>query len=218
MERANNWFIIKVTILFLVGVILYITKLHEFSVVPYIASILQLSIIGYLLAITYKRSNISDTFYFIFGLLALGMFILETVGVYTGHIFGEYQYGNGLAMQLFSVPIVIGLNWVVLQIGAMQIVERHLKLCTDFSKAISTGFLMVIFDSIMEPVAIQLDFWTWTGNTVPLQNYLVWFLYSFIAYYLLKDKLPLGKEWGSYFVIQIVYFLVLYLIKVIFLI
>jgi putative membrane protein len=41
------------------------------------------------------------------------------------------------------------------------------------------GALMATaFDWIMEPAAIKLGFWSWTGGEVPLLNYLTWFMVS----------------------------------------
>lgn len=39
---------------------------------------------------------------------------------------------------------------------------------------------MVGLDVLIEPVAIDLSFWTWTNPTVPLSNYLAWFLTAFL--------------------------------------
>ena len=39
---------------------------------------------------------------------------------------------------------------------------------------------MVCFDLFMEPAAGILDYWTWVGNRIPLQNYLAWFGLSFV--------------------------------------
>jgi bisanhydrobacterioruberin hydratase len=38
--------------------------------------------------------------------------------------------------------------------------------------------LTVAFDAVMEPVAIALGYWTWTGGAIPLRNYAAWFLIS----------------------------------------
>jgi putative membrane protein len=40
--------------------------------------------------------------------------------------------------------------------------------------AFVAGTAITLLDLIMEPVAIHLDFWTWEGEGVPLQNYLTW--------------------------------------------
>jgi putative membrane protein len=38
---------------------------------------------------------------------------------------------------------------------------------------------MVGIDFFIEPVAISLGFWTWTSESIPLENYLGWFFIAF---------------------------------------
>jgi putative membrane protein len=45
---------------------------------------------------------------------------------------------------------------------------------------------MTSLDFLIEPIAIKLDFWQWQNNTVPLQNYLAWFILSFILFYIFR--------------------------------
>jgi putative membrane protein len=98
--------------------------------------------------------------------------VLEIIGVATGLIFGSYAYGETLGLRLFEVPLVIGLNWTVIIVGCIALMER----ITSNTPLIivSTGLLAVGFDWIMEPVAIALDYWTWDGVVVPLHNYVAW--------------------------------------------
>jgi hypothetical protein len=41
----------------------------------------------------------------------------------------------------------------------------------------------LLFDIIMEPVAIALDFWRWPMDIVPLQNYIAWFVLGIDSLY-----------------------------------
>ena len=41
------------------------------------------------------------------------------------------------------------------------------------------ALLMVGIDFFIEPVAISLGFWTWTSESIPLENYLGWFFIAF---------------------------------------
>jgi putative membrane protein len=43
---------------------------------------------------------------------------IEIVGVKTSLIFGPYKYGENMGIKFYGVPLVIGLNWVVLIIAA----------------------------------------------------------------------------------------------------
>ena len=46
--------------------------------------------------------------------------------------------------------------------------------------ALLGALLMVGYDIVLEPSAIELDMWWWAGEGIPLQNYVAWFLFSFV--------------------------------------
>jgi len=99
----------------------------------------------------------------------LAGYLVESVGVNTGAVFGEYVYGKTLGIKLWNTPLVIGVNWLLLIYSCWVLTglftgNRWLR---DF---IASG-LMVIYDIALEPVAIRLDMWNWFGASVPLQNY-----------------------------------------------
>ena len=105
-------------------------------------------------------------------------YLVEFLGVKTGLLFGEYSYGEALGFQLMHVPIIIGVNWFILAIGARG--------CANYlseKPAIQTliaALLMVGLDILIEPVAIKFEFWTWAQADVPLQNYVMWLVVSLI--------------------------------------
>ena len=69
------------------------------------------------------------------------------------------SYGEALGFQLMHVPIIIGVNWFILAIGARG--------CANYvseKPAVQTliaALLMVGLDILIEPVAIKFEFWTW---------------------------------------------------------
>ncbi|MDX9808894.1 MAG: carotenoid biosynthesis protein [Sphaerochaetaceae bacterium] len=100
--------------------------------------------------------------------------VLEIIGVATSLIFGSYSYGSTLGLKLLEVPLVIGLNWTIVILGIVSFLDRlHVPAVLS---VIGTGVLASAFDWIMEPVAIALDYWTWTGSDIPIQNYIAWAL------------------------------------------
>jgi putative membrane protein len=122
-------------------------------------------------------------------------FFLEALGVATGLVFGEYRYGSTLGLAAFGVPLVIAFNWAVVVYGAVRIVERRKR--SDLMIAVMTGAVATMFDWIMEPVAIRLDYWTWAQGYIPLQNYLAWFVIataSAFAYRKLVSKARLSDS------------------------
>ena len=46
-------------------------------------------------------------------------------------------------------------------------------------RAAIAATLMVAFDIILEPIAIRTAFWTWAENTIPLRNYVSWWVIAF---------------------------------------
>jgi bisanhydrobacterioruberin hydratase len=105
-------------------------------------------------------------------------YLIEVIGVASGALFGQYQYGNTLGYKLVNVPLLIGINWLLLIFAAYGVMS------TFFNKAWQIAFcgalLLTLLDIAIEPVAIKLDFWSWQGEKIPLQNYLMWFLVSFL--------------------------------------
>ncbi len=110
-------------------------------------------------------------------------YLIELAGITTGKIFGQYFYGNNLGIKLADVPLIIGINWVMLSYGSMSIIgrlsDKFSVLKHQFIAPAVGAFLMVFADFWIEQLCQRLDFWYWRGNVVPIQNYTAWFLFSF---------------------------------------
>ena len=136
-------------------------------------------------------------------------FILEVTGVKTGSIFGSYSYGSTLGFKLFEVPLIIGFNWVLVILGSIS----FSKLITNnvFISSIISAIIAFIFDLILEPIAIKLDYWTWAGVVIPIQNYIAWFSIAFLsalAFNYLKINIT-SKISMHYLLVQYLFFIVL---------
>ena len=150
-------------------------------------------------------------------LLAIGLastlgYLIEVAGVASGILFGEYQYGKPLGWKLFDVPVIIGVNWFILSFSSLGIVGRFIS--NSLIKNIVASLLMVMLDILIEPVAIQLDFWNWKEVDVPLQNYIMWFFSAFIINGMVSILLKEIDFKTSAFVfgVQVYFFLILNLI------
>ena len=117
--------------------------------------------------------------YVFLGMVVVASWFLEVQGVRTGLIFGEYTYGKTLGFQLLKVPITIGLNWLVLLLATNAVVEEW-NIVGKVSKAAIGAGLMTALDFLIEPVAVHFDFWTWAGIQVPAQNFVAWWIASFL--------------------------------------
>jgi bisanhydrobacterioruberin hydratase len=147
-------------------------------------------------------------------------FWAEAAGVATGQIFGEYTYGPTLGWAWRGVPLLIAFNWVLVVHGAFCLSGRiGAVLAGDLAQArdrAATGVVAVIFDFLMEPVAIRLDYWRWAGDAVPLQNYVAWFAIAALSAVFhpqvacsSREMCSAGRLAGVYVVLQMVYFLAL---------
>jgi putative membrane protein len=116
----------------------------------------------------------------------------EIIGVNTGLLFGDYQYGQVLGPKIYGVPFIIGLNWFVIVFcsGALcaQGVELfQKKLNINITNIVASIFVIIggatiatCFDFILEPVAVKIQFWSWENGQIPLLNYICWFTISAI--------------------------------------
>jgi putative membrane protein len=111
-------------------------------------------------------------------------FAIEVIGVNTGYIFGTYKYGNSLGFKLLNVPLIIGINWVLLIYTTSSVAEKiNIK---GFPGIIVASSIMVVYDIILEQVAPKIDMWYWCNNVVPLQNYIAWFVIALGFHFVFK--------------------------------
>lgn len=138
-------------------------------------------------------------------------FGVELLGVHTGIPFGEYAYGHNLGPQIAEVPLMIGVNWVML-IFITGCISNQLNK-PIWLKALIGASLMVFLDVFIEEVAPVFDFWYWTNHHAPLINYIAWFVISFGLHYWFQARKTTGNIAISIhlFLAQLVFFAVFYL-------
>ncbi|REE05902.1 carotenoid biosynthesis protein [Marinoscillum furvescens] len=142
-------------------------------VVPLTPANLILSVL--LLALAHRESFKTFIYFFVWA-FSIGM-IVEIVGVQTSFPFGEYSYGAVLGWKVLGVPLLIGINWFMLAYTLGDLAGRTTY--PPFIKALLGGAGMALLDFLIEPVAIHLHYWNWASTTVPIQNYLAWFIIGF---------------------------------------
>ena len=116
----------------------------------------------------------------------IGM-VSEILGVNYGLIFGDYVYLDNLGVKILGVPVLIGVNWIILTFitGSLSSFIFKNKYVSIFMGAI----LMIGLDLLIEPVAPLLGFWIFDLQKVPLQNYLGWFVIGMITQALFQFKI-----------------------------
>lgn len=106
-------------------------------------------------------------------------FIVEMIGTNTGAIFGRYTYGDTLGIKAAATPLLIGVNWIIL-VYSVGTTLSNLGKWNPLINSIIGALIMVLLDIIIEPVAIYFDYWQWHEHRIPLQNYVAWFIFSFL--------------------------------------
>lgn len=142
-------------------------------------------------------------------LIATSGFFIEYIGIETGLVFGRYTYGNTLGIKILDVPLLIGLNWFVLVYCSRNIAQIITK--NKWLQIIMGSLLMTTYDYSLEPFAQKYDLWTWNNGTIPLHNFIGWFLVSAVIHTVYNNsKKQNPNVLGSFlFLIQFLFFAVI---------
>lgn len=147
-------------------------------------------------------------------IIFIGSIFAEYVGVKTGLLFGDYSYNNVLQPQVGGVPIAIGFAWIGILLSSLGLFIKVLpNIQNKWVLLPVSAFFMVLFDLIMEPAAVYLNYWNWEGLQVPLLNYITWFILGFMFLFL-GEKLALLRLIKSpkiyhFYIAQLIYFIMI---------
>ena len=142
----------------------------------------------YVVLIIWNLEHISKQFLIAFSIPFFIGFLTEYLGVNYGLLFGTYSYGENLGIKIWGVPLMICVNWALLTFitaDLSRLVHKNIIV-----RSLSGGLLMMILDVIIEVSAPRFDFWEFENNTIPLKNYIAWFVIGSIAHYL-YNQIPL---------------------------
>lgn len=135
--------------------------------------------LSFIILLLYQKSyNLALVWAFSFSYL-LG-FAAEYIGVNHGLVFGDYIYPNVLGPQIAGVPLIIGVNWFLITFCVASLIFP-MKIRTIWKILLAT-VVAVLIDVLIEPVAMELNFWNWDNNEVPFQNYVGWAVISFLIF------------------------------------
>lgn len=218
-EKVVSLFLMRFYIVGLIGFALPILRPVFKLLTPYALFFSLLLILFYELTANRKRKV--NYFLLYVGVVYVVSFAIEVIGVNSGVLFGHYQYGDTLGVKVAHTPLLIGVNWVVLALGAASISNR-LSSVLGFSETryievlfrIVTGvFLMVLVDIVLERVAPWMDMWSWQTVRVPGRNYLMWILLSFLfqGYYVLAKIQQRTRISANLFIMEFFFLFLLFL-------
>ena len=152
-------------------------------------------------------------YYKLFILLFLIGYIIELIGVKTGFLFGDYLYGDTLGQKIFGVPLVIGLNWLILCLATFSLSSTVFK--DKWLQVLFASILMVLLDFIIEPVAIKFSFLVLAECICSYSKlYYVVFVSLVMHLILLYYRINIHNKLGIYVIISQLFFFV-YLLFVI---
>lgn len=141
-------------------------------------SLTPLHLLIILILLLLNHQNFESKQWIVFLGIAVAGFFIEVLGVNTGVIFGNYEYGKTLGFKLFGTPLIIGANWLVLVYSVVYTFGNCIK--NRYLLAACASAILVFLDFFIEPVAIAFDFWHWNGIDVPIRNYVAWYIISFV--------------------------------------
>jgi putative membrane protein len=202
--------------------ILWITLVHFFGIIGVYflpdwflpATPLVILVSAIVVILRYEKYRQSRIVAFI--VIAFLAYLIEVYGVQTGNLFGTYTYGNNLGWKLFGVPIIIGVNWAALLMVSQQLTTHYIGINNRFFSAVSVGVLMTMFDLLLEVLAPQFEFWSFTHlNYAPLQNFIGWFGVSFcFGLYTYSHFRNQNRTAVLYGIAQLLFFMVLGLLVI----
>jgi putative membrane protein len=121
-------------------------------------------------------------------LVAVGVvgFAAEVLGVHTGLPFGAYHYTGGLGPTVASVPVAVGLAWMMMAQPAACVAER---ISTGRSRVLVAAVALASWDVFLDPQMVRARHWRWQQlhphlpgvNDVPLSNFGGWLLVSVVV-------------------------------------
>ena len=123
------------------------------------------------------------------GMILLASTAAEWIGASTGFPFGPYRYTRNFGWLIGGVvPVAIPLAWLVILLCGRVLVLRLRPAASRLELALGVGLVALVTDLNLEFVAWKVRaYWIWypgwTGKIPawpPVQNYLTWFVLSFL--------------------------------------
>lgn len=115
--------------------------------------------------------------YLFYALLFLFSFGIHVILNYLNLDQLQPDYSSTLGVELFGIPLVVPVIWFFL-VNAVNGILRKFPFNT-FIASIIGSFLIVIIDLFLEAQATKFGFWSWSGDEVPITNFVWWFSISF---------------------------------------
>ena len=169
-------------------VILHTVGLLGFSIAqfrPVFMTLVPWHLLLMFIILAANHQSIGEKFFGYALLVILAGFAVEFIGIHWHWPFGDYAYHDTLGPKLWGVPLIIGINWLLLTYS-IGVVMQQTRLKSMLVRLIVGALLLVVLDMVVEPAAIKLDYWQWANNVIPLSNYASWFGISVLLLWLFE--------------------------------
>jgi putative membrane protein len=118
--------------------------------------------------------------------------LVEAVGSATGFPFGDYDYTPSLQPQLFGVPLVIPLAWLMMLPPAWAVAQTLVGLRPRWVFILVSAAAFTAWDLFLDPQMVSWGYWVWEDPTgyfgIPWVNYLGWFLTASLLTFILRPQ------------------------------
>jgi uncharacterized membrane protein len=186
MKEIFSWTRVIVVVFHIVGLIGMIVPSFQ----PFFQLLTPFHLIVCTLILLVFHLEWNNQFVFFLLLSYLVGFLAEVMGVKTGFPFGNYEYSGVLGLQLWEVPLMIGVNWFLLVYITGSLLHGRMPY---YVAAVIGALIMVLMDVLIEPVAVKLNFWQWENGEIPISNYIGWFGVALILQFF-YHRLKFRKE------------------------
>jgi bisanhydrobacterioruberin hydratase len=188
------------------------------SAKPWFVSMTPLTLLLMFGLLIFAEQNKDRKYYqYLLLVFATGL-LVEIIGVNTGLLFGEYAYGGVLGYKVLGVPLLMGVQWfatIICSAHVLKYVSKKLKQqLSPIVFSLLAALITTACDFVLEPIAIDFDYWTWEGGLIPIFNYVCWFLISFGLH--LMGALFFKKEEVSIFGVVLYFLQLLFFVSLLF--
>jgi len=154
-----------------------------------------LTVLAFTFAVQHGSQNLGWKRTLLLLLLTFAISLLfECVGVATGKVYGPYYYTDKLGPKFLGlVPLIIPIAWFMMTYPSYVIANRLVpafKSIQVWRLAVASigALIMTAWDLVMDPMMVAGGHWVWEEPGayfgIPIQNYLGWFLTTFITFWL----------------------------------
>lgn len=180
MERPKNisdqktTFAIRLILIFhLVGLI----GLSVTAIKPLFIQLVPYHLLLMVVILCFNHRKFDTKFVLFFLVMFITGFIAEWVGVHTGVLFGSYVYKDTLGVKIDGIPVMMGANWFLLSYAAGTSLQQT-TIKQMWLRVLVGATALALLDLLIEPAAKKFNYWQWLSTTVPIANYVCWFILS----------------------------------------